>query len=112
MHSSFMTIRNTLPMNCRKKIVFSPITTDLQNDIDRICEIWRECLANSGGPFLFGQFSIADAMYAPIVLRFISYGIKVGEIETAYMQTILGLESLQEWIEAGIQEKEVIAEAE
>lgn len=112
MHSSFMTIRNTLPMNCRKKIVFSPIEPTLQADIERICEIWQECLSNSNGPFLFGQFSIADAMYAPIVLRFISYGIKVGEIETAYMQTILGLESLQEWIEAGIQEKEVIAEAE
>jgi glutathione S-transferase len=112
MHSSFLHIRNMLPMNCRKKIQYTPITPDLQADIDRICQIWQECLSHSGGPFLFGQFCIADAMYAPIVLRFKSYGIKVGELETRYMQTVLVLDSLQEWISAGIEEKEVTEDAE
>jgi glutathione S-transferase len=112
MHSSFMCIRNTLPMNCRKKIVYTSITPELQDDIERICQIWQECLSNSEGPFLFGQFSIADAMYTPIVLRFNSYGIKVGELQTQYIQTILALDSLQDWITAGLEEKEVIADAD
>lgn len=112
MHSSFMTIRNILPMNCRKNIEFKSITPELQSDIDRICQIWQECLSSSQGSFLFGQFSIADAMFAPIVLRFNSYGIIVGELETQYMQTILALDSIQEWIAAGIDEKEVIAVAD
>ena len=112
MHSSFMAIRNTLPMNCRKNIVYAPITAELQVDIERICQIWQECLSKSNGPFLFGEFSIADAMYAPIVLRFKSYNIKVGESESNYMRTILALKSLQEWISVGLDEKEVIIEAE
>jgi glutathione S-transferase len=112
MHSSFMSIRNTLPMNCRKNIVYSPITVEVQGDIERICQIWKECLSKSNGPFLFGEFSIADAMYAPIVLRFKSYGIKVGEIESNYMSTILALESLQQWMSAALDEKEVIIAAE
>jgi glutathione S-transferase len=112
MHSSFMTIRNALPMNCRKKIEFKSITSELQGEIDRICQIWQECLSSSKGPFLFGQFSIADAMYAPLVLRFNSYGINVCDVEAEYMQTILALDSLQEWIIAGIAEKEVITDAE
>lgn len=112
MHSSFMAIRNNLPMNCRRNMVYTGIDGELQADIERICQIWQECLLQSNGPFLFGEFSIADAMYAPVVLRFQSYGIKVGQIQSSYMGTILALESLQEWINAALEEKEVIAEAE
>ena len=114
MHSGFFAIRNTLPMNCRTHKVFSPIDAELQADIDRICEIW--CTARdqyaAGGPFLLGEFTIADAMFAPIVLRFDSYGIEVGAIEEAYMKAILSLPALQDWITAGKAEIEVIAASE
>ena len=75
MHSGFFAIRNTLHMNCRKKIIFAQITPELEADIKRICETWRFCRDkySQAGEFLFGSFSIADAMYAPIVLRFNSY---------------------------------------
>lgn len=112
MHAGFMALRNTLPMNCRKRMVFSDMSLELQADIERICSLWRECLANSAGPFLFGDFSIADAFYAPVVLRFNSYGIKVGDVEAEYIQTLLALESLQEWIAQGRAESETLPEAE
>ena len=112
MHSGFFEIRNTLPMNCRKQIELNEIPLELQSEIDRICEIWRSCrqLFSNEGNFLFGQFSIADAMYAPIVLRFKSYGIRVGEREGAYMKAMMSLNSLREWVAEAVNEKESIPE--
>ncbi|MDH3354733.1 MAG: glutathione S-transferase family protein [Chromatiales bacterium] len=114
MHSGFFAIRNDLHMNCRKKMVFTKITSDLKTDIERICEIWKQCREQhaDAGDYLFGSFSIADAMYAPIVLRFNSYGTSVGETERAYMDTILSNPSVKEWIAEGIEEKEFIEECE
>lgn len=114
MHSGFFEIRNTLPMNCRKKINFTNISPELQADIDRICEIWRLCRARYSkfGEYLFGSFSIADAMYAPVVLRFSSYGISVGKIEREYMHTILANPALKRWVSAGVEESEYIDEYE
>jgi glutathione S-transferase len=114
MHSGFFAIRNSLPMNCRKKMVFKNIPESLKSDIDRVCEIWRICRERyaESGPFLFGDFSIADAMSAPIILRFNSYGIPVGDTENVYMNTILSLNSLKEWVAEGITEKEFLADCE
>ncbi|AOY90332.1 glutathione S-transferase [Marinobacter salinus] len=114
MHSGFFAIRNSLPMNCRKQMVFHPMTESLKSEIDRVCEIWRVCRSRHSekGPFLFGEFSIADAMYAPIVLRFNSYGITVGSTESEYMSTVLSLSSLKEWIAEGVAEKEFLADCE
>jgi len=114
MHSGFFAIRNTLHMNCRKKIIFAQITPELEADIKRICEIWRFCRDkySQAGEFLFGSFSIADAMYAPIVLRFNSYGISVGEVEREYMNSILSNFSLKSWISEGVKEKEYLEEFE
>ena len=114
MHSGFLAIRNIFPMNCRVAITFNDITDELQSDIDRICEIWRSCRErySQTGQFLFGDFTIADAMYAPIVLRFQSYGIKVGTLEREYMEMILSLPSLKDWVSEGILEKEIIEECE
>ncbi len=111
MHSSFMVIRNILPMNCRLLTTVNELPLDLQKDIDRICQIWRECRAHYGeqGKFLFGSFSIVDAFYAPIVLRFHSYGIPVGETEQTYMNEILSLPALQEWVDAAKQEETTVA---
>lgn len=114
MHSGFLTLRNTLNMNCRLEINFGTISKALQMDIDRICEIFRSCRSqySKQGDFLFGDFSIADAMFAPVVLRFYSYGIKVESVEQEYMNKILSLKSIQEWVAEGKRETELIKECE
>jgi len=114
MHSGFFEIRNTLPMNCRKKMIFTNISPALQAEIERICAIWRLCRGKYSrlGEYLFGAFSIADVMYAPIVLRFNSYGIVVGNVERLYMNTILANPSLQRWVAEGVKESEVIPACE
>ena len=78
--------------------------------MNRITGIWRDARENfgSGGPFLFGHFTIADAMYAPIVTRFVTYGVKVDPISETYMKTILALPAMKEWMKAASEEKEVI----
>lgn len=112
MHSGFFEIRNSLPMNCRKQTEMDKISRELQSEIDRVCEIWRSCrhLFSKEGNFLFGEFSITDAMYAPIVLRFNSYGIKVDDISGDYMETMMSLSSMQEWVAEAAKEKESIPE--
>lgn len=111
MHSSFNAIRNELPMNCRLSTRYEPVAAPLQQDIDRISSIWKQCRQEYGqqGEFLFGQFSIADAFYAPIVIRLNGYGIPVGEVERDYMDNILALPALQEWVEAAKQETTIVA---
>lgn len=110
MHSSFNEIRNQLPMNCRADRAFAPINTPLQNDIDRVCTIWQECRTQfaAGGDFLLGEFSIADAMFTPVVLRFNSYHIAVGDLEKTYMQAILNLPCVKDWIAAGKQDPTIV----
>lgn len=110
MHSGFFQIRNLLPMNIRRSRAIDAISENLTREIERVCEIWKTCrqFHAPAGDFLFGRLSIADVMYAPVVLRFKSYQIEVGEIEADYMQSMLALDSLQEWIEAAQAEEEVI----
>lgn len=114
MHSGFQQIRNQLPMNCRKKMNYAVTDEALGSEINRINSIWQDCRLNyqDQGSFLFGEFSIADAMFAPIVLRFNSYGIEVGSVAREYMQKILSLQPVQSWINAGVIEKEIIEQAE
>ncbi len=109
MHAGFQALRKNLPMNIRERIS-KKIPADAQEDIDRIAGIWRDCRANYGkdGAFLFGHFTIADAMYAPIVTRFITYGINVDSVAQVYMETVLALPAMQEWTKAAAAEKEVI----
>lgn len=106
MHSGFMALRNELPMNCRKRVHDHPTSADAQRDIARIRTIWREARERFGvdGPFLFGAFGIADAMYAPVVLRFISYDVALDRIERAYADAILALPALREWLEETVNE--------
>ena len=110
MHSGFSQIRNCLPMNCRRKQNIDTVSEELQKEIERIREIWRLCRQRyaQDGEFLFGKFSIADTMYAPVVLRFESYGIDVGAVETTYMESMLSLPSLQSWIRDALVEEETI----
>lgn len=114
MHSSFNALRGALPMNCRRFYPNYDITTDVQQDVERIVTIWEYCSKNYGsqGPWLFGEFSGADAMFAPIVLRLIGYDVPLTGFAAEYTNLVLNNEHIQGWIEAGKKETEVIEEDE
>ena len=80
--------------------------------IYRVCAIWRECLAESGGPFLFGERTMADAMYAPVVTRFMTYDVKIEPRLKAYADMIMAMPEMVEWVEAAKAEPEEIEELE
>ncbi len=111
MHAGFNALRSELPMNlrARRKVTLSDAA---QRDIARIDELWSSQLNDVGGPYLFGDFSIADCMYAPVALRFPTYGIELGEQATAYQQTLIENPSVREWVAAGLKETEIVEEDE
>lgn len=109
MHSGFAALRSAMPMNCRamgRKVALPEILTQ---DIDRVFAIWSDCQARYGGGWLFGRFSIADAMYAPVVMRFRTYGINLPETAKCFADRLLESPAMQEWLAAGEVETEVIA---
>jgi len=114
MHSGFAALREAMPMNCRRRVAGFRAPEDAAADKRRVRQIWRWCREHwgSGGPFLFGGFSIADAMYAPVVSRFHTYGVRLGAVERAYVDAVMALDAMQEWIRAAAQESEVIHHAE
>jgi glutathione S-transferase len=110
MHSGFSVLRSCMPMNCRAMGRKVPLPDELGADIDRVIAIWSECHKGYGdqGGWLFGKFSVADAMFAPVVLRFRTYGINLPESAGYYPQRLLESEALQEWLLAAESETEVI----
>ena len=110
MHSGFAALRSNMGMNCRGSFPGVGRTVEVAGDIERIQRIWNECRERAGahGPFLFGAFTIADAMYAPVVLRFRTYAVQLSAASQQYADAILALPALQEWVEAGRAETEVI----
>jgi len=111
MHSGFSSMRGALPMNIKASFPNFKIWSRAQADIDRVVAIWRECLKAYGGPFLFGQQPcIADAMYAPVVTRFMSYDVALDRECTAYCKRIMELPAMQEWVKAAKEEPEEIDE--
>lgn len=110
MHSSFQHLRHSMPTNCRARLPGKGMTSEVQVDIDRITAIWRECRQRSGngGSLLFGEFTIADAMFAPVVTRFITYDVQLDSISRAYAEKILALPAMQEWMKAAEAEIETI----
>ena len=113
-HAGFSVLRESMPMNCRAMGRRVPLPDALAADIDRIFEIWSDCQRryHSGGDWLFGNFSVADAMYAPVVLRFRTYGINLPQSATAYPERLLQSEALQDWLAASESETEVIEREE
>lgn len=93
MHSGFPNVRRELSMDVRARFAARPFSTETTREIARIRELWRECLEASGGPFLFGAFSVADAMYAPMAFRFRTYGVELDP----YAQRLLELPAMKEW---------------
>lgn len=111
MNSGFANLRSALPMNLKARHADYKIWAGAQPDIDRIVDIWTECLANYGGPYLFGaERTMADAMYAPVVTRFITYVVKLPEPCVAYCKTIMAMPEMKEWIAAAQAEPEEIEE--
>jgi glutathione S-transferase len=112
MHSAFGALRNAMPMNIRCTRPGVGTEPDVLADIARIDALWRECLAASGGPFLFGEFGIADAMYAPVAMRFNSYQPKLSPEAAAYVQRVTALPAVAAWIEAARRETHIVADDE
>jgi glutathione S-transferase len=104
MHSGFAALREHMSMNVRKRYPGKGRTPEVESDIARISAIW----AKAKGPFLFGEFSAADAMYAPVVLRFRTYGVEGPN--RRYLESMLALPAMREWIEAAEREPEAIPE--
>jgi len=101
MHSGFGQLRAEWPMNARGRGRRVPVSAGCTADIERIETIWNSCRSRFGtdaGPWLFGEYSVADAMYAPVVLRFNTYGAALGETARAYVATALGEPFLQKWL--------------
>ena len=109
MHSGFTNVRNQMPMNVRREIAGRGKTPEVAAEVARIEAIWSECRARyaKGGPFLFGAFSIADAMYAPVASRFRTYGVGLHGAAADYIDTILAFPAMQEWIADAHAETEV-----
>jgi len=111
MHSGFASMRGALPMNIKARFRGFKIWSRAQADIDRIVAIWRECFKAYGGPFLFGkQPGMADAMYAPVVTRFLSYDVPLDSVCAAYCKRVMDLPAMQEWVAAAKEEPEEIDE--
>ena len=110
MHSSFFTLRRTMPMNCRAANRNVQITPDLQKEIVRIDSIWSGLRSryDNQGPWLFGKFSIADCMFAPVVFRFATYNVAVSESSQKYMKNVLKNPQIQLWLEHAKNEVETI----
>ncbi|MCK1421976.1 glutathione S-transferase family protein [Bradyrhizobium sp. 180] len=112
-HSGFATLRASLPVNLKGHFPGFKIWSRAQADVDRVCFIWRDCLETSGGPFLFGERrTMADAMYAPVVTRFMTYDVKLAAPLKAYADTIMAMPEMQEWIAAAREEPAEIEELE
>jgi glutathione S-transferase len=112
MHSGFTALRSSLPMNLKAHFPGFKVWSRAQADIDRITEIWKECLATYGGPFLFGERSMADAMYAPVCTRFRTYDVTLDRRSAAYCETIMAMPEMVEWVAAAQREPEAIEEFE
>jgi len=106
MHAGFLPLRRACPMNLWRPVTAPALAPDVQANVKRIDEMWSDCRDRfgAGGPFLFGAFTAADAMYAPVVSRFRTYGIAVSPASRGYMAAIQALPAWRAWHSAGIAE--------
>ena len=111
MHSGFSNLRSALPMHVKAVYPGFKVWAGAQADIERVLTIWRECLATSKGPYLFGKEPcMADAMYAPVCTRFITYDVKLDSECAAYCKAIMALPYMKEWVAAAKAEHEEVLE--
>ena len=113
MHSGFSALRSALPMNLKARFPNFTVWSRAKADICRVTEIWQECLKGYGGPYLFGSApTLADAMYAPVATRFLTYDVALDEVCAAYCRTIMAMPAMQEWMAAAVEEPDDIEELE
>jgi glutathione S-transferase len=113
MHAGFTALRGHLPVNFARKVMKRPLTPPVAADVARIEAMWGECHARYGGPFLFGTtFGAADAMYAPVVSRLLTYDVDVSPATRATMDAVTALPAWRQWRDAGVAEPWVYAEDE
>jgi glutathione S-transferase len=112
MHGGFLPLRRNCPMNMRRTPGAIDLPADALANVARIDEIWTDCRARYGGPFLFGAFGAADAMYAPVVSRFHTYAVPVGPIARVYIDAVMGLPAWVEWQGRAAEESWVLPEFE
>jgi glutathione S-transferase len=114
MHAGFPALRQHMSMNCRKHLPGKGRMPEVLKDVARITALWNDCRTRfgKGGSFLFGKFSIADAMYAPVALRFVTYAVELDPVSAAYVQTITALPAIQQWVADARAETEVIPQFE
>jgi glutathione S-transferase len=114
MHAGFAPLRQHMSMNCRRRLPGQGRTPEVLKDIERIRAIWSDCRRRfgAGGEFLFGRFSIADAMYAPVALRFMTYEVELDPGSMAYVKAIAILPAIQQWLTEAHAETEVVPQLE
>ncbi|SDR45499.1 glutathione S-transferase [Rhizobiales bacterium GAS113] len=112
MHSGFVSLRSALPMNLKGHFPNFKIWSKAQSDIERIATIWRDCLTTYGGPFLFGEYSLADAMYAPVATRFRTYDVRLDPVCEDYCRRILAHPHMLRWQKEAESEVDEIEELE
>jgi glutathione S-transferase len=112
MHSGFGNLRSALPMNLKVRRVGFKVWSGAQADIDRIITIWRDCFTAQHGPYLFGKQCMADAMYAPVVTRFLTCDVHLDDACAAYCERIMALPAMVEWCAAAMREPEELEELE
>lgn len=114
MHSSYIALRHEMPMNMRKRIESAQVSQICASDVIRILGLWAEARARfgKGGPFLFGTFGAADIFYAPVISRFLTYGVNVPGFAQAYMQAVWEHEWMQKWLEIAESEQSVVSQYE
>lgn len=104
MHSGYPDLRDQLPMDFARRLPLPELREETAQQIGRVIDAWQDALAGSGGPFLFGRFSIADAMFAPVVSRFVTYGVEVAPAARGYMDRVMALPAMQDWAKGAQQE--------
>jgi len=106
MHAGFAELRRLLPMDIRRRWPLAARLEKAGADVARVTAIWRECRERFGGdgPFLFGRFTAADAMYAPVTTRFVTYGVPLDPVSSAYVDAVLRWPAMQEWSAAAARE--------
>ena len=112
MHSGFQALRGKMPMNIKGSHPGKGLTPESQKDIDRVVALWSECretFGKGGGSLLFGRFSVADAFFAPVVMRFRTYGVEVPRLAKDYCAVVEALPAVREWIEGARKEKKFVA---
>jgi glutathione S-transferase len=108
MHAGFRALRSRLGMNCELRLPMPVLDLATRRDVDRVCDLWADCahFADGGGPYLFGAFSAADAYFAPVVRRFVTYDVALPDTARRYVAAIEALPSMKDWMKAALAEND------